>query len=267
MRTKTNIDLIPPRDDCEQCLVRKTAFCDRMFKALDDDELKEKQELILKLRDKQVLVPARSSIYREGERHDYIYTWHSGWGVLFKSVKNTDKRQILQFILPGDLIGFETTANGVMPHSAGALNEAVLCAYPRKQFEELLATSPRVSSALLNMKSQTLELCQRQLGRKTAKERISFVLMGLYYRILSLRTCFHDNVTKTIALPITQEDMGDATGLTNVHVNRIYKELTDEKLISWDNKLLTILDEERLCEIADFNPAMIHVQPTSHTRR
>ena len=90
---------------------------------------------------------------------------------------------------------------------------------------------------------------------------LAFVLMGLYYRVQSQNTDNFDAFTHTIGFPITQEDIGDTVGLTNVHVNRVMKELIAEKLITCHKKKLCILDEKKLSEIADFNPDMITGHP------
>ena len=109
-----------------------------------------------------------------------------------------------------------------------------------------------------------MSLCQNHLissGRRTAKENIAFLFMELYYRVQLQEKASYFAETNSIIFPITQEDIGDAAGLTNIHVNRIIKELTSEKLISFSKKKLSILNKEKLCEIAEFSPDMIKEQP------
>ncbi len=67
----------------------------------------------------------------------------------------------------------------------------------------------------------------------------------------------YDEATGSIIFPLTQEDIGDAVGLTSVHVNRILKEMEREGLIRCQKKHLSILDEEALMEIGQFDPGMI----------
>lgn len=98
-------------------------------------------------------------------------------------------------------------------------------------------------------------------GRKTAKESIAFIILELFYRVKHQFPSSPDNSADSIDFPITQEDIGDAIGLTNVHVNRVIKELMSEGLIYCNKKHLKILDEEKLSEIAEFNPDMVIAHP------
>lgn len=256
MNFKVQTILTPPYTDCNQCPIREMA----LFKGVPNQRLEWTQNY----RKNQVLVPARSKIFQEGENHDYIYTLFSGWGTLYKTVSNNGKRQILRFLLPGDFIGYQTNATGAISHSAGTITESILCAFPRPQLREMLRDNPELALRLINMESRDMSLCQNHLmaaGRKTAKESIAFVLMELFYRVQLQVKDSYSASTHSIAFPITQEDIGDAVGLTNVHVNRVIKELMAEKLILCHKKQLTILNEKRLCEIAEFNPDMINGHP------
>ncbi len=244
--------LNPPVTDCNQCSVRATA----LFKGVAMDQLQWTQNY----RECQVSVPAKSRIFLEGERHESIYTLYSGWGILYKTVSNNGKRQILRFLLPGDLIGFHTNANGVLPHSAGSITESILCVFSRSRMKNMLIDNPELALRLVNMESRDMSLCQSHLmaaGRKTAKESIAFLLMELYCRVQHQAKSSFTSSTNTIDFPITQEDIGDAVGLTNVHVNRVIKGLISEQLIQCHKRRLTVLDEGKLCEIAEFDSDVI----------
>jgi CRP-like cAMP-binding protein len=256
MDTKPNKKLTIPYTECTKCPIRKMA----LFKGIPEDRLEWTQ----RYRKSQIKIPARSRIFQEGESHDFIYTLYSGWAVLYKTVSNTGKRQILRFLLPGDLIGYQTNASGIISHSAGTVTESILCAFPRSDLKEMLKKNPEMALRLLNMESRDMSLCQNHLmaaGRKTAKESVAFVLLELYYRVQDqIKNSFNVS-TQSVDFPITQEDIGDAVGLTNVHVNRVIKELMDEKLIQCHKKRLSILNEKKLSELAEFNPDMISGNP------
>ena len=256
MNYKAQTILNPPYTNCKQCPVREMA----LFKGVPEKRLEWTQQY----RKNQVLVAAHSRIFEEGEKHDYIYTLFSGWAIIFRTVSNNGKRQILRFLLPGDLIGYQADVNGTTSHSAGTITESILCAFPRSQIKEMLESNPELALRLLNMETRDMSLCQNHLmaaGRKTAKESIAFLLLELYYRVQGQLKDHYNAADHTIDLPITQEDMGDALGLTNVHVNRVIQELINEQLILCHKKQLTILDEARLCEIAEFSPEMIGGHP------
>lgn len=256
MNHKAKTTITPARMDCKQCPVRGMT----LFKEIPEDRLDGAQEY----RKSQIEVPARSRIFQEGEKQDYLYTLFSGWAILYKTVSNNGKRQILRFILPGDLIGYQTNAGGRISHSAGTITESVLCSFPRSQLKTMLVENPELAIRLVNMESRDMSLCQSHLmatGRKTARESIAFILLELYYRVQHQTDKGLENVSESIDFPITQEDIGDAIGLTNVHVNRVIKELTSEKLIHCHKKKLIILNEKKLCEIAEFSSEMVSPYP------
>lgn len=256
MNFKTISKLSEPLTDCNECPVREMA----LFKGVSENNLNWTQNF----RKEQIQIAARSKIFQEGETHDFVYTLFSGWGILYKTVSNNGKRQILRFLLPGDLIGYQTNASGVISHSAGTITQSVLCAFPRAKLNPMLKENPELAIRLVNMESRDMSLCQNHLmaaGRKTAKESIAFLLMELFYRVQYQASDNYHSAEKMIDFPITQEDIGDALGLTNVHVNRVIKELVSENLVSCHKKKLVIFDEKVLCEIAEFTPDMIAPHP------
>lgn len=241
---------------CVECPIRQRA----LFKGVPEDRLSWTQHY----REKQVSIPAGLQVFQEGDVHDYVYTLFSGWGIIYKTVNSNGKRQILRFLLPGDLIGFQSTKNTLMPYSAKTITGSVLCAFPRAIIDPMLKQNPSLAVRLLEMASGDLALCQNHLvatGRKTARESIAFVLMELYYRVQYQVADSYSKDENRIDFPITQEDLGDAVGLTNIHVNRVIKELVKERLINIHKKMLTILNEKKLCEIAEFSPDMILSPP------
>jgi len=256
MNFNTHEKLHASETKCSDCAIRVAS----LFKSVSNGNLASAEEL----RKEQVRIPARTRIFQEGEMHDYIYTVYSGWGVIYKTVSNSGKRQILRFVLPGDLVGFQTNVSGVMAHSAGTVTESVLCSFPRAKIKPMLEKNSELALRLVDMKARDVSLCHNHLmaaGRKTAKESIAFILMELFYRVQYQVPNNDSKATNTIDFPITQEDIGDAIGLTNVHVNRVVKELMKEKLILCNKKKLTILNEKKLCEIAEFSSDMVVTHP------
>jgi CRP-like cAMP-binding protein len=99
-------------------------------------------------------------------------------------------------------------------------------------------------------------------GRRDAQEQIAHLIYELLvrYRMVGLTT------DEAFDLPITQDDLADATGMTPVHVSRTLKKLRDQKLITWKGKTVTVLDTERLKEVAGFNPNYLHLD-RAHDKR
>ena len=72
---------------------------------------------------------------------------------------------------------------------------------------------------------------------------------------------------QTFALPITQAELGDATGLSTVHVNRVLQDLRRDELVTWRGQAIAVLDWERLCLAGDFDPAYLHLLNDSASER
>lgn len=235
--------------NCRECPVRQKTI----FKNVHIRQLNSFQNY----RTKQIHVPARTLLFHENEKHENFYTLFSGWGMIYKTVSNNNKRQILRFIFPGDFIGCQANESGVMSHSAAVITQAVLCVFPREDLRRMLKKNSAVAIRLFEMETRDMSICQNHLmatGRKSAKESISFLLMELFYRVRNQIPDSYFYSTNTIDFPITQEDIGDAVGLTKIHVNRVIKELIGNKLINIHKKQLIILNEKKLSEIAGFKP-------------
>jgi len=237
--------------DCTECPIRQMA----LFRGVPLDRLSWTQ----KYRDQQFVVPQKTSLYIEGTKPDYVYTLFDGWMALYQTSRS-GKRQILRFALPGDFIGFQANKNGVISHSVSALNTAIVCGFPRSILQDMFEDQPMLALSLATMESRDMSLCQHHQAfrsRKDAHESIAFLLLELFHRCRLQMNQDYDHETNSIVFPLTQEDIGDAVGLTNVHVNRVLRQFNKCGLIQCHRKKLQILDEEKLSEIAEFDEDMI----------
>tara|TARA_R110000782_G_scaffold184697_1_gene275021 strand:+ start:104 stop:808 length:705 start_codon:yes stop_codon:yes gene_type:complete len=160
-------------------------------------------------------------------------------------------RQILRVYFPGDFIGSASTIYSKAPESLVALADSVLCPFDKAGLRVLLEEYPRVA-ALMFVLSQTerVALTDRlaSLGRTSAKARVAAFLLDIVHRLRVM----NDDVTNTFDLKLTQEEIGDAVGLTSVHVNRMVRQMETEGLIARSDGLYTILDEKKLTEIGHY---------------
>jgi len=240
--------------NCSQCAVRKESI----FKNAVGDQLNCAQ----RYRHSQLSFPARTAVFEENEHNHYIYTLFSGWGAVYKTSNNTGKRQILRFLLPGDLAGYQGNADDIMPHSVSTVTDAIFCVYPREKVKPMLLENPEIAVRFIEMWSRDLSLCHNHLmavGRKKALESITFLLLELFHRARQQVPDSYQAQDNTIDFPLTQQDIGDAVGITKIHVNRVMKILTNDGLIYYHKKKLAILDEKKLSEISGFSPTMLEV--------
>ncbi|MEN8174926.1 MAG: Crp/Fnr family transcriptional regulator [Pseudomonadota bacterium] len=236
--------LAPPRQECASCPVRHRA----LFSPLLDERLGWAE----KYRANQALVPAKHSLFLEGETAGHAYTLFEGWVAVYKTLAN-GKRQITRFALPGDFLGFQSDMDGPMSYAAVTITKCVLCAFPRTSMRTMFTEYPEVAAQMASINARYMELCQYHLmgtGRQSALERIAFLLLELFHRTRT-QAGFSDQ-GNGVPFPICQEEIADAVGLTTVHVNRILKEMRERGLVECASRRLRITDEPALSEIAGF---------------
>ncbi len=236
---------------CSACPIRQFS----LFKNLSDISLVESQQS----RKTQYRIKAKRRLLEEGQHNKYTYTLFSGWAAIYQTADNGE-RQICRFALPGDFIGYQSDLNDPIYYSAQAITDITVCAFPKEEMQSLLTDNKDVTSRLLEMHSRNMRLSQQymlSLGRKSAKQRLAFLLLELYQRIKNLGLYIPGSYDNSIAFPLSQEDIADATGLTAVHVSRTLRQIMDEGHLEVKNRRLTIYKEEALGELAQFNKSMV----------
>lgn len=189
------------------------------------------------------------TLVRENERATELFALKSGMLIAYVLLDD-GSRQILRFIFPGDLAGMAVIAFGKAPHALLALADSVVVPIDRAQVADIVFRFPRVAlalAALEQVERATLTDRLAGLGRLSAKARVAAVLLDLRDRIRRQ----DDSTGDTFMLGLTQEEIGDATGLTAVHVNRMLRQLEDQGLIARSGGRVTLLDEARLTRSAN----------------
>ena len=191
-----------------------------------------------------------TTVFRENDRNCDLFVVERG--ILMSYVVLDDgSRQILRFLFPGDLGGVSTIIYQNCPESVEALTDAAICPLERGVLSTLFAEHPRIAALILALNQiERVALTDRLagLGRTSAKARVAALLLEMrnHYR-RGDRT-----VGDSFSLGLTQEEIGDATGLTAVHVNRMLRQLEDERLIRREGGRFQLLDEVTLTKAAGF---------------
>lgn len=189
-------------------------------------------------------------IRQQGAPANELFIIRKGW--LYSHVELDDgKRQILRVCFPGDLVGTSSVAFGKASHSLTAVSDGVLCPLERRALADLFHEHSRLAILLfLVSQAERVSMDDRlaSIGRTDAKARVAALLLDIVVRH---RLMGEGDLTE-VDIPMTQEEIGDATGLTSVHVNRMMQDLSREELISRDRSRLKILDEGRLSDIAGY---------------
>ncbi len=169
------------------------------------------------------------------------------------------QRQIFSFHLPGEITDLQCLQLSVMDHSVGSLS-AGRCAYiPHAALRDLIDRFPGIAVAFWRDTLIDAAIFREWLagiGRRTAHQRIAHLICEVYTRLRSL-DLIPDRV---FDLPVTQAELGDALGLSTVHVNRVLQDLRRNGLITSKGRRLLIEDWPRLQEAGDFDPAYLHLR-------
>jgi CRP-like cAMP-binding protein len=178
-----------------------------------------------------------------------MFVVQRGW--LFGSMLLEDgRRQIIRFHLRGDLLGGDSLAFAEAPDAIVALTDCEVQLIDKARFGRLFAEQPRLAALLFAMMQiDRVLLTDRltSLGRSSAKGRVAALLLWIANRAKMADPGAGDS----IPVPMTQEEIGDATGLTAVHVNRTMRALVEQGLIARSSGAIRILDTARLSRVAN----------------
>jgi CRP-like cAMP-binding protein len=205
---------------------------------------------------------ARDHIIREGERPDQVHLIVDGWAAREKILPD-GSRQIVAFLLPGDFCDLHVAVLGRMDHGIVALTACRVAFIASAEMDELTSHHNSLTRALwwgTLVDEAVLRCWVVNNGRRDAHERIAHLLCELHLR-LKLIGLVSDG---RFDLPLTQEEIADATGLTPVHTNRILQRLRREGLIELHGRVLTVLDVAALRRAAGFDPAYLHIERRVH---
>jgi CRP/FNR family transcriptional regulator, anaerobic regulatory protein len=161
-------------------------------------------------------------------------------------------RQILRFLYPGDMLAVSGLVYRRSPETVVALTEATVCPFERTALADLVKCHPRLAALLVALDQvERTALTDRlaSLGRTSAKGRVAGLLLEVRNRLRAADR----SIGTSFPLGLTQEEVGDATGLTAVHVNRMLRQLEDERLVARENGRVTLLDEAALARAANYN--------------
>jgi CRP/FNR family transcriptional regulator len=193
---------------CETCGSRVAGLC-RPLDAAAIDEMSSEAD--------QMSMPARSTIFREGDPAGRVYTLIDGTAKLTRLLPD-GKQQVVGFRFPGDIIGY--TTQGEYPFDAELLTEAKLCRLERRRLETLLQRYPTLERRLLDLCVQELAATQEQLvtvGRKSAEARVAAFLLSLVEARRRRRS-----EGRVLEMPMTRADIADFLGLTLETVSRTF---------------------------------------------
>jgi len=220
---------------CELCPLRPLPH----FREFTSEEL----DFVSDFKKGELTVDPGAIVLLEGARSAHLYTVLSGWAFRYKTLLD-GRRQILNYVMPGDLVGLQGSITGEMQHSVEALSTVTLCVFERTQLHTLFSRYPSLAYDITWIAAREERILDEHLlsiGRRTAIERAAYLLAFLAQRAKALRM-----VEGRVVLPITQQHVADTLGLSIVHTNKTLKKLADRGAIVWRDRSCDVLDEEAL---------------------
>lgn len=190
-----------------------------------------------------VSVQRDREIHGQGDQANCCYRIVSGCVRLVKLMED-GRRQIGEFLMAGDLVGFDDL--GTYDFAAEAVSDTVLRRYPRRMVEALAESNTALVRRLRDMTAVSLRTAHTRLmllGRKTASERIATFLLEMADRLPQSRPGVLD-------LPMSRTDMADHLGLTIETVCRVLAHLRRDGMIAIERGSITVRDGVALHQMA-----------------
>ncbi|MEO3475179.1 Crp/Fnr family transcriptional regulator [Roseomonas sp. CAU 1739] len=188
----------------------------------------------------QRLCTAGATVLAEGQATTRVYVLLAGWAFRFKTMAD-GRRQILNFLLPGDLLGLQGEMLANLTHGVEALTEVNLCAFATDAVPGFFRDHPGIAfdiTWLAAHEERLVDDAVLTVGRRTAMERVAALLVHLYKRAASAGMV--EGVS--IPFPLTQLHIADALGLSVVHTNRVLQRLRKGGFIRLEGQRLAIGD-------------------------
>lgn len=202
-------------------------------------------------------VNAHIDVVREGERTDNLFLIIEGWACRFMTTREGG-RQFSALLVPGDICDLGSLLFDRLDGGIRTLTPAKVVALPRGSAMALAAHHSgiaRTFTRLTLVENAILGKLALALSRRSAKQRLAHLLCEL-----SVRVGMEQEDERSFDFPLTQEQIGDAIGLTSVHVNRTVRLLRAEGLIAIANRTMTLRSVGKLRQIGGFDPRYLHME-------
>lgn len=223
----------------------------------DEDALLALPYRVVKLRPQEYIV-------RDGDKPQSSCLMLSGFSFRHKIAGNGG-RQVFSIHMKGDLADLQNSLLGTADHNLQALNHVEAAMIPVEAVQEIAFARPAIGRAMWYETLVDASIFREwtlNIGRRDARTRMAHMLCEFALRLevagLGVRNSYE--------LPMTQEQLADALGLTSVHTNRTLMALAEDGFITRTQRSVKIDDWPRLAEAGDFDSAYLHLPPGTIAR-
>ncbi len=242
-----------PSDPIRAALVRRL----RISSNISDDDLREIETLPVTVRH----MPAETPVVRDGERATSSCLIADGFCARSKTIAS-GRRQILSLHIPGEIPDLMSLFLHVMDHDLTTLTPCTLAFINHETLQRLHRRRPSVAEMFWRDTLIDAAMFREwivNVGQRPAPARLAHVMIELRERLRVIGAVEGDS----FEMPLTQEQIGEALGITAVHANRVIKQLRQEGVVEVQRGRVTVLDERKFLQLADFDGRYLHQSPTS----
>ena len=240
-----------PSDVSTAALVRRLRTSD----AISDEDVEVIRRLPVTVKD----YPAGRPVVRDGQRATECCMIIEGFCARAKTLSD-GKRQILSIHIPGEIPDLMSLFLHVMDHDLSTLTACRLGLINHEVLRDLHRRRPNVAEMFWRDTLIDAAMFREwivNVGQRPAPSRLAHVMMELRER---LRVIGRLNGT-SFEMPLTQEEIGEALGITAVHANRVIRQLREHGVVELQRGRVNVLDEGKFRELADFDDRYLHQSP------
>lgn len=231
---------------CVTCPNQKFGICGALLQLSDGSHIQQKPNW----QHYRAARPGEQIIVRNQTSED-VFVLCDGWAFRFFQLAN-GRRQILNFLLPGDIFSSVAVFEERPSFSAQALTEARLSSFRRSEVQARCVSDPRMITAIgesYASESHSADGLLTALGQRSAEERIAYLFLHLMQRIAA-RSVIREHRYR---LPLRQQHIADTVGLTSVHVSRVISLFRDQGLVDFSSGVLQVLNLPELKRIGSLD--------------
>jgi CRP-like cAMP-binding protein len=215
----------------------------------------DEASLVLDLKNGTRAIRSGYELISEGRRCGSVFVLLEGVAIRYRVLRD-GQRQILNILLPGDFAGIPSCFFGNALYSIRTLTPALVLPMPMPRLVSLFETHPRIAAKLFwAFACESAIYAERlvSVSRRSATERVAHFLLELLTRLKNLGLAER----QSFRLPLTQEILSDALGLSIPYVNRVLQQLRAEGLVRIKDHEVIVDDMDEFAALADFEPTYL----------
>ncbi len=201
---------------------------------------------------------AQEILVHDGSHVSCVCLMITGFAYRYKYLSD-GKRQILGYLLPGDLCDTQFVISNETDHNIALLTDSEVVMIPIHVLMGTMVAHPKIERALLLAAVVEWAMLREWLlnvGQRAALQKLAHFFCEIAARLRAIGAVNSDG---SFALPLTQAELADTMGLTTVHVNRIMQRFRHDGIVAWSRGRLTILNPSMLQRIAGFEGRYLHL--------